>query len=471
MTLDLSKIRRIHIIGVGGSGMSAIATVLVSMGHVVSGSDMSPSPVLERLKAIGVRISIVHDPINIAGSDLVVTSSAISRDNPEVVAAIERGISVLRRAEILSAICATRPTIAVAGTHGKTTTTALLAMALRESGVGSSFIIGGDVHGLGGGAGWGSDGWFAVEADESDGTFLELDADAVIVTNVEPDHLDHYGSFAALRKAFGEFLLGATVTRVVCIDDPIAGEIVAEINSVKPCLTYGTTELANWRIEDVELARAHTNFTLIDNSDPANQREVGRFHLPMPGLHNVRNATGAAVAALALGASSESIARSFASFAGVARRFETRGSVGGIDFIDDYAHLPTEVQAALGAARSGGWKRVVCVFQPHRYTRTASLSGEFASVFGDADILVITDIYPAGQAPIPGVSGRLIVDAIESWISESGSKLQVEWIPGRVALSSYLYRVLQEGDLCLTLGAGDLTTLPDELIEHFKASA
>ncbi len=469
-SIDLSQPRRIHVIGVGGSGMSAIATVLVAMGHIVSGSDMTPSPVLERLRALGILVSEHHEALNIADAEMVVMSSAVGNKNPEVIEALQRKIPVLRRAEILAAICAIRPTIAVAGTHGKTTTTALLALALGEGGVGSSFIIGGEVHGLGGGAAWasgGSEGWFAVEADESDGTFLELSADAVIVTNVEPDHLDHYGSFAALRKAFGIFLAEATGPRVVCLDDPVAAELVAELaagnGSTHSCLTYGTSETASCRLVDVELARSSVAFTLEDTL--SNNTAIGRFHVPLPGLHNARNAAGAAVAAIALGASVESVTRSLANFAGVARRFEPRGEVAGISFIDDYAHLPTEVAAALATGRTGGWKRVVCVFQPHRYTRTAALSGDFGSVFGDADLLVVTDIYPAGQSPIPGVTAKLIVDAVSDWAQNNGSTLRITWVPDRDDLRAYLVGELREGDLCLTLGAGDLTTLPDELIE------
>ncbi|MBI3257601.1 MAG: UDP-N-acetylmuramate--L-alanine ligase [Actinobacteria bacterium] len=448
--------------------MSAIATVLTAMGHVVSGSDMSPSPVLDRLRARGLAVSCGHDAANVGDVDMVVMSTAVPSDNPEVVAAEQRGIRVLRRADVLAAICATRPTIAVAGTHGKTTTTALLAMALGEGGVGSSFIVGGEVHGLGGGAAWGADGWFAVEADESDGTFLELAADAVIVTNVEPDHLDHYGSFAALRKAFAMFLAEAPGPRVVCADDPVAAELVAELGTDKPCLTYGTGPSAGYRMVDVELARNGVAFTLEHGSSDGRAKAIGRFHVPLPGLHNARNAAGAAVAALALGASVEAIARSFAGFSGVARRFEPRGEVAGVSFVDDYAHLPTEVAAALATARSGGWRRVVCVFQPHRYTRTAALSGDFASAFGDADQLIVTDIYAAGQRPIPGVSGKLIADAVSAWVHEGGSGPEVLWMPERDDVRRYLTSELRAGDLCLTLGAGDLTTLPDELIEHVE---
>lgn len=466
--IDLSKTRRIHVVGIGGSGMSAIATVLCAMGHDVSGSDLQSSAGLDRLRAQGVSCSIGHHVDNVSEADLVVVSTAVPQDNVEVVAARELGIPVKRRAEILAAICATRPTVAVGGTHGKTTTTALLATALREGGVGSSFIVGGEVLSLGGGGAWGGDGWFVVEADESDGTFLELAPTSVVVTNIEADHLDHYGSFSALRDAFRKFMLGPAGPRVVCVDDPVVAEIVRQLPSSEAFLTYGVSTEAAYRIVEVELERSSSSFILERNFSDGHVEAIGRLDVPMPGLHNASNAAGAAVAALALGASFDAIARAFAGFKGVERRLEPRGELEGIALVDDYAHLPSEVKAAVAATKGGGWGRVVCVFQPHRFTRTAALANEFASVFSDADILVVTEIYPAGEDPIPGVSGESIAQAVSNWVSHNGVGTEVHWIPKRSDLRKFLTDELRPGDCCLTLGAGDLTTLPTELMRDLE---
>ena len=431
--------------------MSAIAAVLAAMGHTVTGTDAAESPVLVRLQGLGIDARAGHHPDLLLGADLVAVSTAIPKDDPEVAAARAAGIPVLRRAEALAALCATRRTIAVSGTHGKTTTTAMVALVLREAGLDPSFIVGGEVVGLGSGAGWGEGGWFVVEADESDGTFTELGAEAVVLTNVEADHLDHHGSVEALQAAFGRFLRETPGPRIVCADDPVAAALAATVD----CTTYGTSEGADLRIVDVVTDRAGVTFTVVQQGE-----ELGRVGLPLPGVHNARNATAAIAAGLALGAPFESAAKAIGDFAGVRRRFEHRGEAGGVTFIDSYDHLPTEVAAALAAARAGGWQRVVCAFQPHRYTRTAALWRDFADAFTDADVLAVTDIYAAGQQPLPGVTGKLIVDAVlddEPW-------RRVAWLPSRDGLRRFLAAELRSGDLCLTLGAGDLTTLPDELL-------
>ncbi len=436
--------------------MSAIATVLAAMGHEVTGSDIAPSPVLERLTEVGVVTSVGHDPALATAADLVAVSTAIPTDDPEALAARQAGVPVLRRAEVLSAVCATRRTIAVSGTHGKTTTTAMLAVVLRAAGMDPSFIVGGEVNGLGSGAVWAPGGWFVVEADESDGTFLELGAEAVVVTNLEPDHLDHWGDFATLRAAFSAFVAEAEGPRVVCVDDVVAAELADEVD----CLTYGTADSAEYRLVDVRTGRDGASFSLRHGPD-----DLGRFDLALPGVHNARNAAAAATMALALGADLEAVREGLAGFAGVRRRFERRGEAAGVTVIDSYDHLPTEVAAALAAARAGGWRRIVCVFQPHRYTRTAALWRDFAFAFDDADVLALTDIYPAGQAPLPGVTGKLIVEAV----LDADAWRRVAWLPKRPDLLLWLTRTLRPGDLCLTLGAGDLTTLPDELLERLES--
>ena len=451
-TVDLSTPRRIHVVGVGGAGMSAIAGVLARMGHAVTGSDLKAGAGLVRLEALGVTVHVGHDPSNLPeGLDAVAISTAVPATNPEVVAATERGVPVLRRADILAAIAATRRTVAVAGTHGKTTTSSMLALVLLEACLRPSFIIGGDVNEIGTGAAWDDGEWFVVEADESDGTFLELGAEAAVVTNVEPDHLGHYGGFDALVASFERFLSEAHGARVVCADDEIAARLAKSVGAT----TYGLDPDADYRVVVLERGRGGTRFTVEHRGDV-----VADVSLPVPGLHNATNAAGALVAGLLVGAPPDAAARALGRYGGVARRFQFRGERDGVTFVDDYAHLPTEVRAALATAKDGGWKRVVCVFQPHRYSRTADLWRDFADAFVDADLLVVTDVYAAGESPRPGVTGRLVVHAV----LDAHPDARVAYLPKREDQVAYLRRHLRGGDVCLTLGAGDLTLLPDALL-------
>ena len=450
--VDLSRPgQRIHVVGIGGAGMSAIATVLAAMGHRVSGSDLKPSPALDRLTTLGVDVHVGHDAAHVADADVVTFSTAIPEGNPERAVARERGLPVLRRAEMLAAITATRRTIAVAGTHGKTTTSSMLALVLTEAGLRPSYIVGGELNETGQGAVWTDGDLLVVEADESDGTFLELGAEAVIVTNVEPDHLDHYGTWDALRGAFGRFLAAAPGPRVVCADDRDAAALAKEHDAT----TYGTGETAAYRMEGVRLGRSSSSFAVLLDG-----QHLADVQVPVPGLYNARNACAALAMAHRLGAPADAAVRALARYAGVARRFQFRGERDGVTFVDDYAHLPGEVSSVLAAARNGDWRRVVCVFQPHRYSRTAALWRDFKDAFVDADILVLTDVYAAGESPRPGVTGKLLVDAV----LEAHPSQRVAYMPARAEVASYLRAVLRPGDLCLTLGAGDLTTLPDEML-------
>jgi UDP-N-acetylmuramate--alanine ligase len=452
-TIDLGSPQRVHVVGVGGAGMSAIATVLARMGHTVTGSDLKTSTGLTRLEGLGVHVDIGHDAGNVPpDTDAVAISTAVPPTNPEVRAAHERGIPVLRRADILAAIAATRRTIAVAGTHGKTTTSSMLAVVLLGADLDPSFIIGGDVNEIGTGAAWNGGEWFVVEADESDGTFLELGAEGVVVTNVEPDHLGHYGSFDALVDSFDRFLGEATGPRIVCADDDVALRLAKQHGAT----TYGTSPDADYRLVVHESGRVGTRFEIHRDEKP-----LVEVQLPVPGLHNARNATGALVAGVLLGATPEEAAAALGRYGGVARRFQFRGERDGVTFVDDYAHLPTEVRAALATAKDGGWNRVVCVFQPHRYSRTGDLWRDFADAFVDADLLVVTDVYPSGEAPRPGVTGRLIVQAV----LDAHPKAWVAYLPRRDDQLAYLRARLRPGDICLTLGAGDLTSLPDALLD------
>jgi UDP-N-acetylmuramate--alanine ligase len=450
--LDLQRPQRIHIVGIGGAGMSAIAVVLRAMGHAVSGSDLKDSPVAARLRSQGITVAIGHSAGNVDGVDAVTYSPAVARTNAEIVRAAELGALVVPRSGALAAICATRKCLAVAGTHGKTTTASMLSLILVEAGMRPSFVIGADVNEIGTNAVWDSGAWLVVEADESYGTFQALHPDLAVLTSVEADHLDHYGTFDELRAAFAAFLGGAGDGAVVSADDVEA----AAIGRSRGAQTVGTGAGATFTMTDVVEERSSVAFTLNGPGEV-----LGRLTLGVPGLHNARNAALACVAALAVGAPFAAAATALARFAGVTRRFEFRGEVNGVTFVDDYAHLPTEVRAALATARAGGWSRVVAVFQPHRYTRTAALAEQFGSAFLEADALVVTDIYSAGEAPVPGVSGRLIVDAVGS----QDQRLPLLYAPGREELRRAVAALLQPGDLCLTLGAGDLTTLPDELLE------
>ena len=450
--LDLSTPKNIHVVAAGGAAMSAIASIFTALGHRVTGSDMQASAVTARLEAAGLPIAIGHDAANVpADADALVISTAVRPTNPEVVAATERGLPVYSRQDAMAAICATKRTIAVAGTHGKTTTTSMLALVLTEGGLRPSYLIGGQLTKSGSGVAWTEGEWFVVEADESDETFLALGAEAVIVTSIEADHLDHYGDIDAIHRAFEDFVVGATGPRLVCLDDPGAAKLARAV----PCLTYGTTEGADYRILDLETGRARAAFTV----EIAHDRRVA-VELPVPGEHNARNATAALALAHQVGVDPEIATAALARYGGVARRFEFRGERNGVTFVDDYAHNPGKVAAVLAAARSGGWERVVAVFQPHLYSRTADLADAFGRSFGAADVVVVTDIYGAREDPRPGVTGRLIVDAIHA----ADPEREVIWAPGRADLAARVKQILRPGDLCITLGAGDVNAIHEQLL-------
>jgi UDP-N-acetylmuramate--alanine ligase len=430
--------------------MSAIATVLAAMGHTVTGSDLRGSPVVDRLADQGVQVAVGHRAEQVGSAEVVTFSPAVGPDNPELVEAGRRGAKVVRRAEMLAAIAALRRCLAVAGTHGKTTTCSMLSLILVEAGFRPSFLIGADVGELGTNAVWDTGEWLVLEADESYGSFTQLAPEVAVVTNVEADHLDHYGSVEALEAAFEVFLAGAGGARLVGADDPAA----AELGRRQSAQGVGEVEGADWQMTDLVLTRSSSSFDL---AGPAGA--LGRLEVAVPGRHNARNAALAAAAAMAVGAPFGAVAAALSRFAGVPRRFEFRGEANGVTFVDDYAHLPSEVRAALATARAGGWGRVVAVFQPHRYTRTAALASAFGTAFADADVVVVTDVYSAGEPPIPGISGRLVAEAVAA----ADPDRPLHYAADRAELVRLLDQELVPGDLCLTLGAGDLTTLPDEL--------
>lgn len=449
--LDLAARRTIHIVGVGGSIMSAFATVFVRMGHRVSGSDLRESATLDRLRAAGVAVHVGHAAANVPGdADAVIASTAIAASNPEVERARKLGIPVFSRAATQRAIVATRRAVAVAGSHGKTTTSSMLALVLREAGWNPSFLIGGNVNEIGTNAAWDAGEWLVVEADESDGTFLQFATEAAVVTNIEPDHLSYWGDFASLVAGFARFLDEARGPRAVSADDAVARDLAAARTGA--VVTFGFADDADYLVRNYAGARDGSEFALV-----AHGAELGRIRLPAPGRHNAKNAAAAAAIAMEMGVPFDAVQRALAHFGGVARRFQHRGERDGVTFVDDYAHLPGEVTPMIDAAREGDWGRVVVVFQPHRYTRTAALWRDFAHAFDRADLLVLTDIYPADEAPQPGVSGRLILRAV----LDAQPALPVVYLPQRADLVEHVPRLTRAGDLVLTLGAGDLTSVPD----------
>ncbi len=452
--LDLSIPHRLHVVGVGGPGMSAIAIALAEMGHDVSGSDLREHPVLERVRAANVRVEIGHDRGLVHGVDAVTASTAIPERNIELDEARSTGVAVLRRAAMLGSICAQAKSLAVAGTHGKTTTTSMLMLMLAEGGLRPSFIIGGDVTDLGTGAQWTGAEYLVVEADESDGTHLELPLHGTILTNVEVDHLDHYGSFEAIVDSFDTYLGQVAGPKVVCGDDDVAARLAVSHDAV----TYGRGEGVDVRAVDVRAANGAFVFGVERNGTA-----IGTIELPMRGIHNVVNAAGAIAMALEIGVDFDDIKRALAKFGGVARRFDVRGIDGGATFVDDYAHLPSEISAVLAATRHSGeaWRRVVAVFQPNRYNRISEIWREYGTAFGDADVVVLTDIYGSGTTPIPGVTGKLIVNAV----TEADPNKRVVWLPRRDDLIDFVAREARDGDIVVSMGCGDIATLPSEVLD------
>ena len=444
--------RRIHVVAVGGAGMSGIATVLAQQGHTVTGSDQVDGAALERLRELGVDVHVGHDAAHVGDAELVVISTAVAEDNPEVVAARSRGIEVLRRIDLLPGLARRQPFVSVSGTHGKTTTTSMLATALVGAGEDPGYLIGAPVPVLGGAAAHGDGRWFVLEADESDGSFLAGPRAAALITNIEADHLEFWGGWDELVTGFERFLVETDGPTVVCADDPVAAAVGRTVGAS----TYGVSADATHRITDLELGSDGATFTF---RTPSGAVEVT---VAVPGLHNALNAAGALAVAERLGVDLSAAAAALARYSGVARRFERRGRRGGIDFVDDYAHLPTEVRAALSAGRSGDWERVVATFQPHRYSRTQALWNEFADAFFFFYVMVMTEIYSAGESPRPGVGGALLVEAVTSAHPDS----EVRWAPTLEDAAALLADELRPGDLCMSVGAGDVTTLSDLVLDR-----
>jgi UDP-N-acetylmuramate--alanine ligase len=439
--------------------MSAVAIALAEMGHEVSGSDLRDHPVLERVRAAGVHVQIGHDRSLVHGVDAVTASTAIPASNIEVVEARERGVTVLRRAGMLASICARADSVGVAGTHGKTTTTSMLMLVLAQAGLRPSFVVGGDVTDVGTGAQWTGGRWLVVEADESDGTHLELPLYGAILTNVEVDHLDHYGSFDAIVDGFDRFLAQIRGPRVVCGDDEVSAALAARHGAC----TYGLSSGCDIRAVDVVPERGAFRFGVVRRTRTREYERLGEIALPLRGHHNVTNAVGVVAMALELGVAFGDIREALGRFGGVARRFEIRGNHGGATFVDDYAHLPSEISAVIAAARGSGdgWDRVIAVFQPNRYNRIAEMWHEYHSAFVGADVVVLTDVYPSGTVPIPGVTGKLLVNAV----TEAHPEQRVVWLPRRDDVVTFLRDEVRAGDVCISMGCGDIATLPTEVLD------
>jgi UDP-N-acetylmuramate--alanine ligase len=459
-----NKLGPIHFIGIGGIGMSGIAEVMHNLGYTVQGSDATDNANVKRLAEKGIRTFVGHTAENLADAALVVVSTAIRRDNPELAGARERRLPVVRRAEMLAELMRFKSCVAVAGTHGKTTTTSLVATLLDAGGLDPTVINGGIINAYGTNARMGEGDWMVVEADESDGTFLKLPADIAIVTNIDPEHLDHFGSFDAIKDAFRAFIDNIPFYgfAVMCIDHPTVQDLVGRIED-RRIVTYGENPQADVRLIDVDLKGGQSRFrVMIRDRRPGFRLEMEDLVLPMPGKHNALNATAALAVAHELGVSPEAIRKALSGFGGVKRRFTRTGEWNGAQIFDDYGHHPVEIKAVLKAARASTEANVVAVVQPHRYTRLASLFDDFCTCFNDADTVIVAPVYAAGEAPIEGADRDSLVAGLKSRGHRNAIALErSEDLAGMIA------GVAGPGDYVVCLGAGNITqwayALPGEL--------
>ncbi len=444
----------IHFIGIGGIGMSGIAEVMHNLGYRVQGSDMAEGYVIEGLRKRGIPVAIGHSADNLGDAAVVVTSTAVSRKtNPEVETAYARRIPVVKRAEMLAELMRLKSTVAVAGTHGKTTTTSMIAAMLDAGGVDPTVINGGIINSYGSNARLGASDWMVVEADESDGSFLRLDGTIAVVTNIDPEHLDHYGSFDAAKDAYVEFIENVPFygAAVLCLDHPEVQALLPRIRD-RRIVTYGFSAQADVRGVNVVPGAGGNRFEVIIRHRDATTRSIEDIALPMSGRHNVQNALAAVAVAIELGLDDATIQKGFAAFGGVKRRFTNVGSVGGVTIIDDYGHHPVEIRAVLAAARESVAGRVIAVCQPHRYSRLGGLMDEFAQAFNEADLVYVTPVYAAGEFPVDGVSAEALVARLR----ERGHRAAAT-IESADTLATTLAAEIQPGDMVVCLGAGDIT--------------
>ena len=454
----------IHFVGIGGIGMSGIAEVLANLGYAVQGSDVAEGGNVKRLMQQGIKVAIGHDAKNVGGAAVVVVSSAIKQDNPELTAARAKRLPVVRRAEMLAELMRLKSCVAIAGTHGKTTTTSLVATLLDAGGFDPTVINGGIINAYGTNARLGAGEWMVVEADESDGTFLKLPADVAVVTNIDPEHLDHFKTFDAVKEAFHAFVENVPFYgfAVMCLDHPVVQDLVGRITD-RRVITYGENPQADVRLLDVRLEGGISHFDVLlrgRNGDGANELED--LCLPMPGQHNALNAVAAVAVARELGVADERVRHALAAFGGVRRRFSRTGEWNGVTVYDDYAHHPVEIAAVLKAARAATKGHVIAVVQPHRFTRLRDLFDQFCACFNDANHVIVAHVYPAGEAPIPGIDR----DAFVQGLRARGHR-DVIALDGPEMLAGIVRRLARAGDMVVCLGAGSITqwahALPGEL--------
>jgi UDP-N-acetylmuramate--alanine ligase len=453
------KIKHIHFVGIGGIGMSGIAEVLLNLGYKVSGSDLRESDTTRRLSQLGGEIRIGHRAENIEEPHVVVISSAVKKDNVEVVAAREKQVPVIPRAEMLAELMRLKYGVAIAGAHGKTTTTSLVATVLAAGGIDPTVVIGGKLNSLGSNAKLGQGEFLVAEADESDGSFLKLSPTIAVVTNIDAEHLDYYKDINEIKDAFLQFINKVPFygVAILCLDQPHIQSLIPQIE--KRYLTYGMNSQADYQAKDVTFKPLGSKFRVVNHTG-----DLGWFELSVPGLHNVSNSIAAIAVARELEVDLEVIRRALKDFSGVQRRFQIKGEAKGVLVVDDYGHHPTEVRATLAAAKAALGRRVVCVFQPHRYTRTKHLLEEFFTAFNQADRVIIMDIYAAGEHPLPGVSGQAVYEGIRKY----GHK-DVAYLGSRDEIVKHLCETLRDGDLLLTLGAGDVWKLGESVLEGLRS--
>ena len=460
-----AKIQRIHFVGIGGIGMSGIAEVLLNLGYKVSGSDVKASAVTQRLASLGAVIYEGHEEQNAADAEVVVVSSAISPANPEVLQARRQHIPVIRRAEMLAELMRLKYGIAIAGMHGKTTTTSMVAAVLAAGGLDPTVVVGGRVDAMGSNARLGNSQYLVAEADESDRSFLNLSPILSVVTNIDREHMDCYRNMRDVKRTFVQFmdLVPFYGTVVVCNDDPVLRGLLPEVQ--RRTVTYGTRRGSDLRITAVNSEKMGSETTPLNRFEVRfEDRELGEFTLHVPGLHNVLNATAAIAVGLGLDVPVEHIRSALDHFRGVDRRFQLKGKAAGVTVIDDYGHHPTEIKATLSAARQCGFRKVHVIFQPHRYSRTQALMEEFATAFGDAETIWVLDVYPASEAPIEGVTGEVLAERIRQ---QSGKDAKYQRSFSEAAHAAVA--AAEEGDMILTLGAGNVSQLGASILEKLQA--
>jgi UDP-N-acetylmuramate--alanine ligase len=462
LPLDLGMI---HFVGIGGIGMSGLAEILNNLGYQVQGSDVAANANVQRLRGLGIQVTVGHAAENVEAAQVVVVSSAIKDDNPEVIAARQRFIPVVRRAEMLAELMRIKWSVAVGGTHGKTTTTSMIAALLDAAHMDPTVINGGIINAYGTNARLGAGDWMVVEADESDGSFVKLPATIAVVTNIDPEHMEFYGSLDALHDAFEAFVENIPFygVAILCIDHPVVQTLMGRIVD-RRIVTYGLSAQADVRALNITAADGVTRFdvALADRADDK-LRTLEGLHLPMLGHHNVQNALAAVAVAEEMGISEDQLRGGLAGFGGVKRRFTKTGEVGGVTVIDDYGHHPVEITAVLAAARHGTKGRVIAVVQPHRYTRLADLFDEFCTCFNDADHVIVADVYPAGEAPIEGVDRDALVEGLRARGHRNVVSLEAP-----DDLPRMVHDIAEPGDLVVCLGAGNITAWANDLPGHLE---